>query len=172
VNSLRLSLRNRRDAVSNPHYVGNVQNINGNRQQIILQPPQTIRLLDLAETSGGVGEERKICRCYQGVVRETGSLYTSQTREERFARNPYTVTNVMGVRECDLLDVQAYTKYKDNHRYILSVIYVVSKFLYLIPMKTKSGPFVASAFQSVFDDDLKKNHNFPYGYELIRAKNF
>jgi len=29
---------------------------------------------------------------------------------KRFARNPYTVTNVMNVWECDLLDVQAYAK--------------------------------------------------------------
>ena len=35
----------------------------------------------------------------------------------RFARNPYTVTNVVDVWECDLLDVQAYGKYNDNYRY-------------------------------------------------------
>ena len=40
---------------------------------------------------------------------------------KRFVRNPYTVTNVMDVWECDFLDVQAYAKYNDNHRYILSV---------------------------------------------------
>jgi len=56
---------------------------------------------------------------------------------KRFVRNPYTVTNVIDVWECDLLDVQAYAKYNDNHRYILSVIDVLSKFLYLIPVKTK-----------------------------------
>ena len=52
---------------------------------------------------------------------------------KRFAHNPYTVTNVMDVWECDLLDVQSYAKYNDNFRYILSVIDVFSKFLYLIP---------------------------------------
>ena len=46
-----------------------------------------------------------------------------------FARNPYTVTNVGDVRECDLLDVQSYAKYNDNYRYILSVIDVFSKSL-------------------------------------------
>jgi len=30
---------------------------------------------------------------------------------KRFARNPYTVTNVGDVWECDLLDVQSYAKY-------------------------------------------------------------
>jgi len=67
-----------------------------------------------------------------------------------FARNPYTVSNVMDVWECDLLDVQAYAKY-DNYRYIILVIDVFSKYLHLIHLKTKSGPSVALAFQSIFD---------------------
>jgi len=67
---------------------------------------------------------------------------------KRFARNPYTVTNVW---ECDLLDVQSYAKYNENYRHILSVIDVFSKFLHMIPIETKSGPSVASAFRSIFD---------------------
>jgi len=58
----------------------------------------------------------------------------------------------MGVRECDLKDVQAYAKYNYNHRLILSVIDVFSKFLHLVPVKTKSGPSFALAFLSIFDD--------------------
>jgi len=65
---------------------------------------------------------------------------------KRFASNPYAVTNVMDVWERDLLDVQAYAKYNDNHRYILSVIVVFSKFVHIIPVKTKSGPTVTSHF--------------------------
>jgi len=38
---------------------------------------------------------------------------------KHFARNPYTATNVLDVWECDLLDVQTYAKFNDNHRYIL-----------------------------------------------------
>jgi len=71
---------------------------------------------------------------------------------KHFARNPYIVANVMDVWECDLLDVQAYAKYNDNHRHILSVIDLFSKFLHMIPVKTNSGPSVASAFRSMCDD--------------------
>jgi len=74
---------------------------------------------------------------------------------KRFARNPITVTNVGDVWECDLLDVESYAKYNDNFRYILSVIDVFSKFLYLIPVKTKIGPAVTVAFRSIFDDKPK-----------------
>ena len=74
---------------------------------------------------------------------------------KRFASNHYTVTNVRDVWECDLLVVQPYAKYNDNFRYILSVNDVFSTFLYLIPVKRKSGPAVASKFRSIFDDNLK-----------------
>ena len=38
---------------------------------------------------------------------------------KRSARNPYTLTNVRDVWECDLFDVPAFAKYNDNFRYIL-----------------------------------------------------
>jgi len=41
---------------------------------------------------------------------------------KRFARNPYTVKNVMDVWECDLVDVRAPGRFNDNYKYILSVI--------------------------------------------------
>jgi len=41
----------------------------------------------------------------------------------------------MDVWECDLVDVQALAKFNDKYKYILSVIDVFSKFLYLIPQR-------------------------------------
>jgi len=57
----------------------------------------------------------------------------------------------MNLCECDLTDVHAYAKYNDNHRYIISVTEVSSKCLHMVPVKTKSGTFVPSAFRSIFD---------------------
>jgi len=71
----------------------------------------------------------------------------------------------------DLLDVQAYAKYNDNHRYILSVIDVFPKFLYLIPLKTKNGPVVASTFRSIFDDNLNFSLS-PVGIRTNKVKEF
>ena len=62
------------------------------------------------------------------------------------------MTNVIDVWECDLLDVQTYAKYSDNHRYILSGIDVFSKFLHTIAIEKKSGLSVSPAFRSLFDD--------------------
>ena len=70
------------------------------------------------------------------------------------------------------MDVQSYAKYNDNFRYILSVIDVFSKFLYLIPVKTKSGPAVTAAFLSVFDDKPKLNSRRPVWVRTDKGMEF
>jgi len=74
----------------------------------------------------------------------------------RFARNPYPVNCVMDVRECDLVNVRALAKFSDKYKFILSVIDVFSKFLYLIPLRSKIGTVVASSFQSIFKDQKQQ----------------
>ena len=68
-------------------------------------------------------------------------------------RNPYTVSNLMDVCEGYLFDMQSLAKYNDMHRYILSVIDIFSKYLHLVPVKTKSRQSISSAFRSLFHDD-------------------
>jgi len=87
---------------------------------------------------------------------------------KRFARNPYTVSNLMDVWECDRLDVQAYAKYNDNYRYILSVIDVFSKYRQLIPLWTKSGPLVPRRFGPY--SMTRKVGAAQYGCALIMGK--
>jgi hypothetical protein len=66
-----------------------------------------------------------------------------------FSRNPYSVDNIMEVWECDLVDVQSLLKYKDDYRYLLTVIDVFSKFPHRLTLRVKTGKAVASAFLSV-----------------------
>jgi len=88
---------------------------------------------------------------------EKRDAYTlHRPNRKRFARNPYTVNNVMDVWECDLVDVQALGRFNDNYKYILSVIDVFSKFLHLVPMRSKTGTAVASAFTSIFKDSSSR----------------
>ena len=51
---------------------------------------------------------------------------------KRFPRNPYSVTNVMDVRECDLVNVQSLSRLNDGHKYILTVNDVFSKYLHMV----------------------------------------
>ena len=55
----------------------------------------------------------------------------------------------MDVRECDLVDVQRLSKYNSGVSYLLSVIDVFSKYLHVVPLNSKAGPYVKSAFMSV-----------------------
>jgi len=92
---------------------------------------------------------------------------------KHFARNTYTVTNVMDVWEWDLLDVQTYAKYYDHYKYPLSVIDVFSKFLFLVPVKPKSGPAITTAFLSILDDDdPKKTSRRPVWVRTDKGKEF
>ena len=67
----------------------------------------------------------------------------------RFPRNPYTVNNLFDLWECDLVNVQAFSKSNDNYKYLLRVIDVFSKFLHIVPPKSKMGIAVTSAFKSI-----------------------
>ena len=58
----------------------------------------------------------------------------------------------MDVWECDLVDVQALSRHNDGVKYMLTVIDVFSKFLHMVPLKSKSGKDVSAALQSVLKD--------------------
>jgi len=47
-------------------------------------------------------------------------------------------------------------KYNYMHRYILSDMEVFSKYLNLVPVKSKSGPFKALSFRSLFHDNSRQ----------------
>jgi transposase InsO family protein len=56
------------------------------------------------------------------------------------------------VWECDLLDVQWLSKYNDAYKYVLTVIDTFSKFLHMVPLKSKTGTVVTSAFEAILND--------------------
>ena len=57
---------------------------------------------------------------------------------KRLPRNPYTVSNILDIWECVLVDVQSLAKHNDEQRYLLRVIDVFSKFLHIVPLKSKT----------------------------------
>jgi len=80
---------------------------------------------------------------------ETQVAYTMHRPvRKRFPRNPYTV-NIDDVWEINILDLSSVKKYNDNHRYLLQVINVFSKYPHSIPLHTKTGKEVALALESI-----------------------
>jgi len=76
----------------------------------------------------------------------------------------------MDVWECDLVDVRALGRFNDNYKYILSVIDVFSKFLHLVPLRSKTGTVVASAFTSIIKDSSRRRR--PVWVRTDKGKEF
>jgi hypothetical protein len=94
---------------------------------------------------------------------ETQDSYTlHRPVRKRFPRNPYTVTNIGDVWEADILDLSSHKKYNDNYKYVLQVIDVFSKYLHSVPLRTKTGAAVTSAFKAILQD--------PKYYKTIRRR--
>lgn len=69
---------------------------------------------------------------------------------KRFPRNRYVVFGPHELWQADLNDMRGLSQYNDGVNYLLTVIDVFSKWLYAVPLKSKSGQEVAEAFQRIF----------------------
>ena len=119
----------------------------------------TVSIFQLTQASRvrhAPGKQKKSKRKTPGQIKawlETQDAYTMHRHvRKRFPRNPQTVNNIDDVWEINILDLSSVKKYNDNHRYVLQVIYVFSKFLHSIPLRTKTGKEVTSAIESILQD--------------------
>jgi len=65
---------------------------------------------------------------------QTQDTYTlHKPLRRKFPRNPYTVNNLFEVWECDLIEVQAFGKFNDNYKYLMTVIDFFSNFFHIVP---------------------------------------
>ena len=70
---------------------------------------------------------------------------------KRFPRNRYVVFGPNELWQADLNDMRGLSQYNDGVNYLLTVIDVFSKRLYMEPLKRKSGDEVAAAFERIFN---------------------
>ena len=72
------------------------------------------------------------------------------------------------------MDVQSFAKHNDDHRYLLTVIDVFSKFLHIVPLKSKTGNAVSLAFEKVLNDDryMKPLKRRPIWIRTDKGKDF
>jgi transposase InsO family protein len=59
------------------------------------------------------------------------------------------VNNILDVWECYLIEVQSLRKFNNAYKFLLTVIDTFSKFLHVVPLKSKTGTAVTSEFESV-----------------------
>ena len=86
----------------------------------------------------------------------------------RFKRNRVFVNGKDEQWQADLVDVQALKKDNDGYRFLLTVIDVLSKYAWVVPLKDKTGKSLVDAFDTVF----KKDGRVPERLQTDAGKEF
>ena len=81
----------------------------------------------------------------------------STTRHVRrtFERNRMTVAGLDSIWDADLIDLQKLSKVNGGVKYLLLVIDIFSRYVWIRPLKSKEGLELYSAFNSIFDTGRK-----------------
>lgn len=128
---------------------------------------------------------------YGGVSalkRATGNSYTSKEIKEwlkgedtytlhkpirhHFRRRRIIVHGIDAQWEADLVDLSKIAKHNHSYRYLLTVIDTLSKFAWAIPLKTKTGVELVSAFSQIISKSQRKPSALrsDKGSEFLNAK--
>jgi hypothetical protein len=74
---------------------------------------------------------------------------------KKFRRRRVFVKGIDEIWAADLVDMQAYADDNDGVKYLLTVIDVLSKYGWIVPLKQKTGLATANAFKLIFDSGRK-----------------
>ena len=77
-------------------------------------------------------------------------LYKPVTR--KFQRRRVNVNSIEEIWANDLIEMQAFSKDNNGIKYLLTVIDIFSKFVWIVPLKRKTGHEVANAFSSILKE--------------------
>lgn len=100
---------------------------------------------------------------------ESQDTYTiHKPARKHFKRNKVVAYYIDQLWEADLVDMQEFAQYNDNYKYLLTVIDVLSKYAWAIPLKKKTGAEVVEAFQNIFKESGRK----PLMLRTDRGKEF
>lgn len=72
--------------------------------------------------------------------------------------------------QADLVDMSSYGSHNSNHKFLLTVIDIFSKFAWAKPLKSKSGADVTAAMESIFTEGrIPKNLHVDRGKEFYNS---
>lgn len=87
---------------------------------------------------------------------------------KNFLRRKYKQTGINDIWEIDLADMSKYSKENNSNTFLLMVIDIFSKYLYVVPMKSKNATDVTNAMEQVF----KQAKTSPQKIGADRGKEF
>ena len=118
--------------------------------------------LDRPSALGGVDKLYRAARRY-GVTRsqvlEWLQLQPGYTlhkpARKHFRRNRVIVFGIDSQWQADLVDLQSLSQWNRGYKYLLTCIDVLSKFAWVVPLKTKTGKELVAAFKEIFRQGRK-----------------
>ena len=87
------------------------------------------------------------------MKQDTYTLHKPARRH--YKRNRVIVGGIDELWQMDLADMQAIATDNDGYRYLLVCIDVFSKYVWVIPLKTKTGPALVTAFKKILESGRK-----------------
>src|SRR5580765_323535 len=87
----------------------------------------------------------------------------------KFPRLHYNVTNIDDLWEADLIDLRSLKSYNDGYSYLLTIIDVLSKFVWVEPLRDKTAACVIKAFQRVL---TRNKERLPVYLQTDKGKEF
>ena len=70
----------------------------------------------------------------------------------KFDRRRVSVNGIDEIWADDLIDMQAFSKQNKGMKYLLTIIDVFSKFVWIVPVKQKTGQDISNAFFEIFEE--------------------
>lgn len=104
---------------------------------------------------------RKKSKFIGGNIKLTEAIELHRPVITKFKRRKIITLGIDDLWACDLVIMSKYQNENDGFKYMLNVIDTFSKFAWIRPLKTKSGPEVAIAFQDILQEAKRVNHKAP-----------
>ncbi|XP_074632707.1 uncharacterized protein LOC141891609 [Acropora palmata] len=73
----------------------------------------------------------------------------------RFRHNKVFVNGIDDQWQADLVDLQSLSRWNRGHKYLLTCIDILSKYAWVVPLKTKTGSELVKAFTKIFQQGRK-----------------
>ena len=89
-------------------------------------------------------------------LQNQNSYSLSRSVKRNFKRNVVLVEGLDSQWDADLADVSQLADYNNGIHFLLLCVDILSRYVWVRPLKNKSGSAVADGFKSIFDDDGRK----------------
>ena len=95
---------------------------------------------------------------------ETYTLHKKIVKKFKYRKT--IVSGIDSQWQSDIVEMQKYVSYNDGYRYILTVIDILSRYGWAIPLYSKRGDEMAQTFKKIFKDRKPEKIQFDQGKEF------